>query len=238
VLVSTNYNYIDMRNFRIALVVALLLTGLTQSKAQFFKDLKNGPWVVGVGWNIVDDNGSPGRIFTVSEAWNMLSYPSSIRVEKDYKDGFSFIFMGSYNKYSGAKIINSETGVTSTFMAFDLGAKYNFMNLYNINQEWFNFPHDVFDIYSALSLGVTMRNTAKIGTAGTINVGFGMNAFIYKGWGINLDAQGKFGFTDGFWSTPANYTQYSFGIIKKFGGSGSSGKGLFKPQNARARTKI
>lgn len=228
-----------MKNLRNVLVVVLLFTGATQAQAQFFQDLKNGPWIVGVGWNIVDDNGSPGRIFNVGD-WNLKSYPTSIRVEKDYKDGFNFIFMGAYNQYNGAKTINSEVGVSSTFLSFDLGAKYNYMALYNINEEWFNFSHDVFDIYTSLTLGVTVRNTAKIGTIPTANLGFGMNAFIYNGWGINIDVQGKFGLfaPGGFYSTPANYTQYSFGIIKKIGGRNRLAGGTYKQKDAKARSKI
>jgi hypothetical protein len=202
-----------MKNLRIVLVIVLSFTGITQSQAQFLNTLKTSPWVIGVGWNIVDDNGEPGSVFATSEEWNLKAYPSSFRVEKEYKDGLSFVLTGSYNDYDGSK----NTEVSSTFLAFDLGVKYNFMQLYNINDKWFKFSDNVFDIYTALSFGVTERSKDIVGTSPTVNLGFGMNAFIYNGWGINLDVQGKLGLTGGFISTPANYSQYSFGVIKRIG---------------------
>ncbi|MDF1673782.1 MAG: hypothetical protein P1U41_09760 [Vicingaceae bacterium] len=127
-----------------------------------------------------------------------------------------FVFKGTYNQYNGGIIINSEAGVSSTFLAFDLEGKYNFCELYNINTEWFNLEReDALVCYAAFGLGYTLRNTNKVGGVVTLNTGIGMNAMVYKNWGLNLEAMGKFGLEE-IWSTPANYLHYSFGVIYKF----------------------
>ena len=226
-----------MKNYKTTLVILLLLIGSVESNAQFFETLKRSPWIFGAGWNIVDDNGNPGRIFNFSD-WNMKSYPSAIRVEKYYQDGFSFVFKGSYNQYNGGKIINSEAGVSSTFLAFDLESRYNFCELYDINSEWFNFTSEVFDAYGAFGLGYTMRSTEKVGGASTFNFGIGLHTWVYGNWGLNMEAMGKLGINGNFWSTPANYTQYSFGVIYKLGNRKRlTGKGD-KFSNRKSRTKI
>lgn len=202
-----------MKNLKVILVAVLFFAVVGQSKAQFFKQLAEGDWVFGIGWNIVDDNGQKlGDVFGQAGAWNAIGYPSSVRVEKGYNKGLSFVFQGSYNPYQDSKNVNGDFDQGSTFYSLDLNAKFNFVSLYDINAEWFNFATDVFDVYGSFGGGFTSRSTNQVGNAGTMNLGLGMNAYVYKDWGINLDATAKFGLSD-FWNTPANYTQYSIGVI-------------------------
>jgi hypothetical protein len=205
-----------MKNLKIILVALVFFALVGESNAQFFNKLKNGDWVLGAGWNFVDDNGKPlTNIFGQAGAWNSLAYPSAVRVEKNYNPGLSFVFNGSYNQYRNSKDVNNSFNQSSTFYALDLSAKYNFVALYDINAEWFNFATDVFDVYGTFGGGFTSRSTARVGNAGTMNLGIGVNAYVYGNWGINIDATSKFGFTDGFWDTPTNYRQYSIGVIYK-----------------------
>lgn len=211
----------------------------TNTKAQFFETLRTSPWIIGAGWNIVDDNGQKTKnIFDFKNSFNIPPYPATLRVEKFYKDGISFVFNGSYNRYQSKKVINGDLNQTTTFLAFDLGAKYNFSYLYNINQEWFNFDSDVFDYYLAMGMGVTFRNTDQVGNSGTVNIGFGLNSFVYNNWGINLEAVGKFGLSGKFIQTAANYTQYSFGVIYKIRSSSRLHGGAKRFNTGKPRSKL
>ena len=205
-----------MKSIKIIIVAVFIFTVTGQANAQFFQKLANGDWIVGAGWNIVDDNGQKmGDLFGQGGSWSMLGYPSSVRVEKNYNAPLSFVFLGAYNQYSDSKVINGEFhDEASTFLSFDLNAKYNFMHLYNVNTEWFGFETDVFDIYGSFGGGFTHRSTNQVGNQGTVNLGVGMNAFVYKNWGFNIDATAKFAVQD-FWHTAANYTHYSIGVLYK-----------------------
>lgn len=229
-----------MKSLRPLLILVFLFIGITSSQAQFFQTLRTSPWVLGAGWNIVDDNGQKTKnIFDFKNSFNIPSYPATIRVEKYYTDGISFVFNGSYNDYQSKKIINGDLNQKSTFLAFDLGAKYNFSNLYNINQQWFNFKTDVFDYYATMGMGITFRNTDQVRNSGTFNIGFGLNSFIYRNWGINLEAVGKFGLSGKLIQTAANYTQYSFGVIYKIESKKRlSGGGSFNSRRPRSKLNI
>lgn len=202
-----------MKKLKIIIVALIFFSAIDQYKAQYTKNLLDGDWVFGIGWNIVDDNGKKfENLFGEGAGWNALAYPSAIRIEKGYNRGLSFVFNGSYNQYSDLKDINNEFNQSTTFFALDLGAKFNFVTLYDINAEWFNFATDVFDVYGAIGGGFTYRSTDQVNGAPTVNLSVGTNAYLINNWGINIDATAKFGITD-FWKTATNYTQYSVGIV-------------------------
>ncbi|MCW3076533.1 MAG: hypothetical protein JWO32_1142 [Bacteroidetes bacterium] len=211
----------------ILLINFFLIFTVSTSEAQFAKNFKKGwatamqklaesPWVFGLGWNIVDDNGKPWKKgFDAHNSWNIQGYPTTVRVEKFYDKGFSFVFNFAYNKYKAGKLINSEipNATTTNFMSFDLNGKYNFCELYDINTKLFNFATPVFDPYATTGFGYTYRNTPRFGGAATYNIGLGLHSWIYKGFGVNLEVMAKFGLAGPFFRTPTNYTQYNFGII-------------------------
>ncbi len=219
-----------MKQIKIALITLMLLGGINHSQAQFkekvvrwwFKTadmLRPTPWTIGLGWNIVDDNGNAWKkIFAVSSSWNALAFPSAFKVEKYIDKGWSGMFNFAVDQYKVGKLINSDIPSTSSslFMSFDLNAKYDFTELYDVNTKWFGLPTKMFDFYAASGFGYTYRNTARFGGAGTFNIGFGMNAIFYKGWGMNIQAMSKFGLASPFFKTPTNYLQYNFGAIYQF----------------------
>ena len=201
-----------------------LLAIVEQSSAQMtWKEhmniLKKSHWVFGIGWNVVDDDGKAfKKIFDVKNSWNIPAYPSSIRVEKYYMKGMSFVLKADFNQYKSVKLINSDVplNLSSSFFSTDLALKYNLCALFDINTKLFHFEQDVFDIYTAGGFGYTYRNTPRVGSVGTFNLGFGMNSWIYEGFGINIEAMSKFGLTSPFFSTPSNYLQYNIGIVYMF----------------------
>lgn len=210
-----------MKKIKSTLVVALALIAFMPAKAQFLKNLNSTPWIVGIGWNIIDDNGKKemGSI-DLHYSMNGLSYPTTLRVEKGLNGGFSGVFTASYNEYEGRKEINSgrRTVESSTVTAFDLSMKFDFNHLYDLNTNVFNFVENTLDCYMLLGFGYTMRDSvsAYVGNAANANIGIGLNLIAYKNFGVNIEATGRFGLSD-FWDTPANYTMYNFGLIYRIG---------------------
>jgi len=195
-----------MKHNKTSLIALILFIAFTNSaKAQFANNLANGNLVIGIGWNVVDDNGQKfENLFDMEGSWNLLTYPTVLRVEKGFTEAASFVFSGSYNKYENSKIINNDIQTeSSSFYAFDFGIKYNFVS-----------SSEVFDIYGVIGGGATHRATSSVGNEATANLSIGMNVYLYKGLGINIDAASKFGVED-FWKTGSNYTQYSMGLIYK-----------------------
>ena len=107
-----------MKNIRIAFIVALLLTGITNAQAQFFETLKDGPLTIGVGWNVVDDDGQAWPLINPS-GWSLKPFPSSLKIEKYYQGGFSFVFKGSYNETTPTADDIGSGGQVSTFLSLD-----------------------------------------------------------------------------------------------------------------------
>lgn len=200
-----------MKNVKIILLAAAVFIAFGSTKAQFANNLANGDAIIGIGWNIVDDNGQKfENVFELDSSWNVPAYPSAFRVEKGFNKAMSFVFTGSYNKYKVSKRINGEIqNEESLFYAFDFGIKYNFLHA----------KSEVIDLYGVFGFGATHRDTYTVGNEATANLSIGMNAYIYKGFGINIDASSKFG-VDDFWETNVNYTQYSIGVIYKLHSSG------------------
>src|ERR1035437_2405507 len=109
-----------MKVLTIALVAFLIITG-SVTKAQNNKT----PWIVGVGFNVVDDNGLRlGRPFDFKNSWNIVPYPSRLSIEKVLQVGFSLEAAGSYNQLGKEKLINGEISKkNSNYFAFDVSLK-------------------------------------------------------------------------------------------------------------------
>ncbi len=219
-----------MKKFKIALLTLMFLGTLTSVNAQFGVKLRNfivetsnylrpTPWTVGLGWNIVDDNGTPWKkIFDAGNSWQIAPFPTSLRGEKDMTKGWSVMLNINFNQYKAGKLVNSDLPATSSslFMSYDVNAKYNFSHLFDFSSKVFKLPEKLLDVYMASGFGYTYRNTAKVSGAATYNIGFGMTAIFYKGWGMNLEAMSKFGLKGPIFKTPSNYLQYNFGAVYRF----------------------
>jgi hypothetical protein len=215
-----------MRQIKLLLVASFLLTRFGSSQAQGFSqamrtfglDLRNAPWVFGVHWHIVDDDGFAfKRIFKAKESWNIPPYPCRITVEKYYKKGFSFEFQAAFNQYKVGKLINSDKPLTAPgiFLSFDINGKFNFCELYDFNKLFGLGEKKIFDIYGIHGWGYTYRSTPRVGNAATFNIGFGFNAWVYENWGVQVQAMSKFGLDAPLFRTPKNYLNYSFGVVYK-----------------------
>jgi hypothetical protein len=183
-------------------------------------------WMIGVSWSAIDDNGNKfGNLFDVKNSWNILAFPSTVTVDRYFKYGWSMEFGASYSKYKLGKLINDSTNVEGTFFNFDVNAKYSFSRLYAPSSQWF-------DPYLIAGIGYTYRAEGAATHAPTVNIGGGINFWIYKGLGIRLNSTAKLSVYPGFWDTPENYLHHSAGLIFKFGeGKNNQNKNFNRRKN-------
>jgi hypothetical protein len=218
-----------MKHFRITLIFLFIFSGITSIKAQklaadfhrlwgdFASVVKPVKWTAGMGWNIISDDGDPWHHqFAAKKTWNLPPYPTNLSLDGYFKKGISFGVDFSYNRYKTGKLINGDELSPSGFFAVDASCKYNFCELYDFNKLIGLGDNKVFDIFGTGGFGYTSRHTQTVQGVATLNLGFGMNAWVYENWGIQLQAQSKFGLCSPFFKTPANYLQYNFGVIYQF----------------------
>jgi len=185
----------------------------------------------GVGWNFVEDDGRGFcQPFDVKQSWNSLPYPTRLTVDKYLKRGLSVEFAGAYTTYKLGKLINDSTNRSGMFLSFDFNCKYSFYHLVNV--PWL-------DPYASLGLGMTQRTALPEAYTFTGNVAFGVNFWVYRGLGINLQTSGKIGLTSDFLGS-SDYFQHSIGLVYKIQprkGNNNFNKRQYKWTNKKMRYK-
>lgn len=220
-----------MKNFKTALVVILLVVGVSKSDAQFSRwyyqfvaQMRQTPWIVGVSWNVIDDDGRPfKKVFDVNKGWNIPGYPGKVSIEKvlDKEKGWSMEFAFTYNRHAGGNYINSPTeyvGGNKMIIATDLAAKYDFNKLYDLNTLMFG-EKEVFQPYANMGLGYTFRSIGTVyapTSAVSLNLGLGFNVWVYEGWGIQVQSVSKIALASKIPFNYGNYMQHSIGVAYKF----------------------
>ncbi len=199
---------------KILLLISIFFT-LNTGFAQPYKTIKVFKpynWMIGVSWSVIDDDGHQfDRLFDVNGSWNYLVYPTKVSLDRYFKYGWSIEGTATYNQYLPSKTINDSIGLTSVFFCFDVNGKYSFYNQYAPRARWI-------DPYFTFGLGYTYRNCAAVNPhVPTVNLGFGLNFWIYKGFGVQLHSNVKIGVYPGFWDTHTNYLQHSAGLVYRFG---------------------
>lgn len=162
-------------------------------------------WVLGLGYNIVDDSATPfgGDFLNINETWNALPYPSSISIGKTFKNGLGIKAIGSYNKYDiGKKIDGSINLEERDYYALDGMISYDLNKILG-ETGWF----DPF-----LHLGAGYSDIGSLGRA-TANAGFGFNTWFSDRWGLNFNTMGKWGIEEG----STKQLQHSAGVVYRFG---------------------
>ncbi|MFT5778951.1 MAG: OOP family OmpA-OmpF porin [Crocinitomicaceae bacterium] len=197
----------DIKKF-LSLVFVIAIIGTCA--AQPYKTIKIAKpykWMFGLHWAAIDDNGNKfGKLFDAGNSWNILPYPSRITVDRYFKYGWSMEYAATYSQYKVGKLINDSTNFSGTFFNFDAHAKYSMYQLYAPKARWI-------EPYFTLGLGYTYRAQGAAQHAPTVNAGIGLNFWVYRGLGIQLHSNAKFGVYPGFWETPENYLQHSFGLV-------------------------
>jgi len=177
----------------------------SNSSRKYKKKDKNAFWIIGVGGNVVDDDGSPFRyLFNALPRWNLRPYPTRLTIEKSMQKNMSVEMAINFNLYKAHKIINGEVGRSGIFLSGDLNFKNRFLK------------DRRFDPYVVYGLGGTFRTVRSLPVGGNINVGLGSNFWFTKTLGINVQSIAKFGISPTrFIKTSSNYLQHSLSFVMK-----------------------
>ncbi len=174
-----------------------------------FKTIKPYKWMIGIGWNVVDDDGRAfSYMLDVKNSWNYLYYPTTLSVDRYLKRGFSVEFVGAYNKYGANKCVNGQMNRPGTFVSLDLQGKYSFSEMLS-ESKWF-------DPYVCIGLGITYRDNYATQIVPTTNLALGAN-FWYKNAGLRLQTSGKLGLSGAIWTSDADYVHHSISLLYRFG---------------------
>ena len=172
-------------------------------------------WMIGIGGNVVDDDGSPfKKLFNAGPRWNLRPYPTRLTLEKSLPKTFSIEGAFNFNLYKGNKIINNEVGKSGIFLSGDVNLKNDFNRMVN-KEGWFN-PYVIY------GLGTTFRTVRSIPIGGNLNIGFGFNLWLSNSVGFNFQSIAKFGVSTRFPRSSQNYLQHSTGIVIKISKGGKA----------------
>ena len=199
-----------MKNCMLCVLVMLMLATTpiySQDSLQLTsKDsIVQSSWVLGLGFNIVDDTATPfGDTFLdIKDTWNAVPYPSRISIGRFFKNGLGIEAIGTYNKYKVGKIIDGAINTASReYFAIDGKISYDLNKLIG-ETNWFD-PY--------IHVGAGYSSIGKVGRA-TANTGFGFNTWFSDKWGANFNTMGKWGIKEG----STKQLQHSAGVVYQFG---------------------
>jgi hypothetical protein len=163
----------------------------------------NTSWVLGLGINIVDDDGKPLKdLMNLTNGWNALPMPSTFKCEKFFNHRISVEFTESINSYQIGKVIDTNTITANRFfLSTDLDAKFHVNSLYE-KIEWF-------DPVVIGGFGITLRGKSVVPTG---NFGFGATFWVSSRIGIHVQSLAKFSLS----KAGSNYLQHCLGVSYKF----------------------
>lgn len=198
---------------KLACLVLVLSSGLLSlhlhgqeeetTKLETNKPVKEPFWFVGLGWNIVDDDGSElATIGDVFDNWNFVPYPSRLNAGREFKNGLGIQWVATYNRYTEGTIVDrvpvaedTEYHAMDIFLTYDLNGAIGHTG--------------IFDPYIGLGGGYACVSDLHTPTANTL---LGLRIWLGEKWAIDLNSVAKF-------STEAestNHLQHSFGLLYKF----------------------
>ena len=203
-----------MRGF---LIILLSFFIVFSSTAQNFKKVKPYSIMVGVMWNIIDDDADRfANIFNVKDTWNLMPYPTSLNVDVYFKKGMSLDMIASYNVYDSSKVINGARGRQGKTFTFDAHFKYSF---------GFLMRQQRIDPFVFIGAGYTGREAIFPQNMLSVNAGAGFNLMIWRGLGVQWRTTGRVGMLPAIYDPKYDMLQHHFGLIYKIpeltGGTGN-----------------
>ncbi|MFS4448982.1 hypothetical protein [Maribacter sp. 2307UL18-2] len=166
---------------------------------------EHDPWVIGIGFNIVDNSGTRFKqLLNIQENWNVSRLlVASVEKRFDYDYGVQSLF--AINQFNEGKTINSEDNSSDIgYYSLDILFK-NYTSNYFLNpkRSWFTG-------FVMAGAGASLFNR---GINKTLNVGFGFNIKIEYELRLSFQTLGKFSIDN---NTPgnANHLQHSVSLIK------------------------
>jgi outer membrane protein OmpA-like peptidoglycan-associated protein len=165
--------------------------------------LVQSSWMVGVGWNFIDDSGDAFNDFTtIRDQWNGVAFPSRINIGKYFKNGLGIEAIASYNRYKEGNIID---GVIlpefKDYFSIDSRLSYDLNKLVG-HTAWF-------DPYVGVGIGYADANDVP---RGTYNAVIGFRTWFSDRWGLDLSSSGKWSFGN----EASNHIQHAVGVVYQF----------------------
>ena len=162
-------------------------------------------WIVGLGYNIVDDSSRDGfqSYFDVKSTWNAVPYPSRITIGKYFKNGLGLEAIASYNKYKAGKIVDGLPPLTNDKNYYSVDSRLSYdLNKIIGETGWF-------DPYIGVGLGFTDANSIS---RGTINGVLGFRTWFSDRLGLDVNTSGKWRMN----KNATNHIQHAIGVVYRF----------------------
>ena len=162
-------------------------------------------WMVGLGFNAVDDAGSEfTNFFNVTDNWNILPYPSRVSLGKYFKSGFGIEVIGAMNRYQEGKTVdNIPVTEEIDYSSIDLRFSYDLNKILG--------DTGFFDPYIGLGIGYTDASNQGRGTYNTV---LGFRTWLTDRWGLDFNSSGKWTMNN---LNSTNHIQHAAGVVYRFG---------------------
>lgn len=173
-------------------------------------------WMVGLGWNFVNDSGDRLNNFTkIKDYWNGVAFPSRINIGRYFRSGIGLEAIATYNNYKKGNIIDGVVNPEDKdYFGFDTRISYDLNKL--VGQTGF------FDPYVGVGAGYTYANDLG---RGTYNAVIGFRTWFSDRWGLDFSSSGKWSFGN----EASNHVQHAVGAVYQFNiEKGLTKKGLEK----------
>jgi hypothetical protein len=184
-------------------------SGIKRNKTSFAHKLRRTTWIFGLSGVVIDEDGRHfNNLFDVSNSWNYVPYPTRLTVEGIVGHGLSFESSFAYSRLLQGKYVdetNERRTATLSLFAVDFDAKYYLSEL--LPKSRILMP------YAIAGVGYTFRGYGEKQHGIMGNVGFGLNIWIARNFGFNLQSIAKFGLNKPLGN---NYLMHSVGIVYRF----------------------
>ena len=199
-----------MKNLALLVLLLQCLTiNLLSSQEQLHINSKDSvvtsAWMVGLGYNIVDDSGDVfDKLFSVNTQWNTLAYPSRLSLGRYFKSGLGLEAIANYNKYKVGKTIDGAINLEeSNYFSIDSRLSYDLNKIIG-DTAWF-------DPYVGIGLGYAGANNEP---RATYNAVVGFRTWFSDKWGLDFSSSGKWAMGN---AQATNHLQHAAGIVYRFG---------------------
>ncbi|WP_297690902.1 OmpA family protein, partial [uncultured Eudoraea sp.] len=160
-------------------------------------------WMVGLGWNFVNDSGDRLNNFTkIKDYWNGVAFPSRINIGRYFRSGIGLEAIATYNNYKKGNLID---GViipeNKEYFGFDTRFSYDLNKIFG-QTGWF-------DPYLGVGVGYTYANDVS---RGTYNGVIGFRTWFSDRWGLDFNTSGKWSFGN----EASNHVQHAVGVVYQF----------------------
>lgn len=215
--------------------IFLLVHGISFAQPnKMITNKDNYNWLFGASWIMLDDDGIETNPFNFSQ-YHSTPFPSRFFVDKYIYNGWSVEGSICYQKYDSLKYVNDSLRVNGNLFGFDLHSKYSFYKL--VGRSWI-------DPYIFVGGGITTRQLDDLNTAKALsinaNIGGGINLWVAKNIGIQLQSVAKFSLND--FMGPSNYMAHTAGVVVRLDKSNGEGndfaKSKYKVKKSRSKIKM